>query len=95
MIQSVQNSQISSTEESTSKSVYNQFATQAMNTDQQKSQNIFLRNIQMLFVKTQSDAQSDVHIRFLNTLMSMKKAYEISDSVIAKEIRTNLSKNTN
>ena len=66
-----------------------------MNTDQQKFQNISLRNIQMLFVKIQSDAQSNAHIRFLSTLMSMKKTYEISDSVIAKEVRTNLSKNVN
>ena len=49
----------------------------------------------MLFVKTESDAQSNAHIRFLNILMSMKKAYKISDSVIAKEVRTNLSKNVN
>ena len=49
----------------------------------------------MLFVKTQLNAQLDAYIRFLNTVMSMKKAYEISDSVIAKEIRINLSKNVN
>ena len=49
----------------------------------------------MLFVKTQLNAHSNAHIRFLSILMSIKKAYEISDSVITKEIRTNLSKNVN
>ena len=45
----------------------------------------------MLFVKTQFDA----HTRFLSTLMSMKKIYEISDSIITKNDQIDLSKKIN
>ena len=53
--------------------------------------NTTLSDTQMLFVK----AQFDAHIRFLNTLMSMKKIYEILDSIITKDDQIDLSKKIN
>ena len=68
--------------EQVSQQMYSQFNTQAMNVNLQKSQNTALEETQMLFVKTQFDAQ----IKFLDTLINMKKIYEILNSIVYKEM---------
>ena len=89
--QFIRNQQNAITIEQASSQMYSQFSTQAMKVNSQKSQNTALKETQMLSVKTQFDAQ----IKFLDTLINMKKIYEISDSVVYKEMQIDLSKNVN
>ena len=91
VVQSMQSQQNAFSKRAAQSKTYNQFNAQSINVDQPESQNTTLSDTQMLFVK----AQSDAHTRFLSTLMSMKKTYEIPDSIITKSDQTDLSKKIN
>ena len=82
VVQFMQSQQNAFSKKTAQSKTYNQFSAQSINVDSFESQNTALKDIQMLFVKIQSNA----HIRFLKTLIDMKKIYEISNSIVIKEV---------